>query len=306
MAANFNLAGLSGFTDETSFGLLSQAVLGSQVMEYANVRADLSAGAIKINLLTSTLAPAAAACGWNVAGTSSFSQVALTITDCQVKEQYCPEDLRAYWLSSQLTSASNLEDIPFEEQIAALKMKQIGQFIETAVFSGQASPSITGVLAGFTAGSTNVAAGATVWTSSNALAQAQAIVNALPSQVLDRDDLVMYMSYTNFRALTQNMVTLNLFHYTPGVATGAPQAKQTYIIPGTNVLAVPFVGFTSTYTNRVICGPKEWLVVGTGLNDSTEKMDIFYSKDNDIVKFIAKFRIGAAIAFPGDFATNGL
>jgi hypothetical protein len=302
----FNLASLSPFTDEVSFGLISEAVLGAQIMKYAQVRPGFNAGTVAVNILTSTLDINDASCGWNPGGTSSFSQVDLTIVDKQLKESYCPEDLRQYWLSSQLSASGFLDSIPFSEAIAALKVKQIKQYVETIIFQGDGG-SLSGLIADVTTGNgANAQSGATAaaWTSSNALLQAQAIVNGIPAPVLDRGDLVMYMSFASFRALNQAMVNANYYHYVPGLSTGASLANQTAIIPGTNVLAVPFVGLGTS--NRVICGPSEYLIIGVGLTSDYDTMDIFYDKYNDVVKFMSKFRVGAKVAFVDYFVSNDL
>jgi hypothetical protein len=303
----FNLSGLTPFTDEVSFGLISEAVLGSQIMNYAQVRPGYSAGTVAVNLLTSTLAPAAAGCGWNTGGTAAFTQVDLIIADKQVKESMCPEDLRAYWLSSQLSASGNLQDVAFPDAIAALKSAQIKAYVEQVVFQGDGG-TVTGLIADIDTGSGAIIQSgltAAAWTPSNALAQAQALVNGLPSNVLDRNDLIMYMSFSSFRALSQAMVAANYYHYNPGnQGTGAPLANQTLVIPGTNVTAVPFAGMGTS--NRVFCGPKEFIIVGTGLTSDYDTMDIFFDKYNDTVKFMAKFRIGVACAFPSYFSTNDL
>ena len=303
----FNLATLTPFTDEVSFGLISEAVLGAQILKYAQCRPGFSAGTVAINILTSDLAVDDASCGWNPGGTSSFTQVDLTIVDKQVKESYCPEDLRAYWLSSQLSAGGQLDTVPFADAIAALKVKQIQKYVETIIFQGDGG-NLTGLIADITHGNgANAQSGApaAAWTAANALTQAQAVVSGLPSQVLDRGDLIMYMSFASFRALNQALVNANLFHYTAGDrGTGNSLANQTIIIPGTNVLAVPFVGMGSS--NRVICGPSEYLIIGTGLTGDYDAMDIFYDKYNDVVKFMSKFRVGAKAAFVDYFVSNDL
>ena len=303
----FNLASLTPWTDEVSFGLISEAVLGSQIMKYAQVRPGFSAGTVAVNILTSDLVANDASCGWNPGGTSSFTQVDLTIADKQIKESYCPEDLRSYWLSSQLNAAGQLDTVPFADAIAALKVKQIKKYVEEVIFQGDGG-NVSGLIADVTTGNgaqSQVGATAAAWTASNALTQAQAIVNGLPSEVLDRGDLVMYMSFASFRALNQAMVNANYFHYTAGErGTGNSLANQTLIIPGTNVLAVPFAGMGSS--NRVICGPSEYIIVGTGLTSDYDTMDIFYDKYNDVVKFMSKFRVGVAVAFVNYFVSNDL
>jgi hypothetical protein len=48
------------------------------------------------------------------------------------------------------------------------------------------------------------------------------------------------------------------------------------------------------------------MVVGVDLMSDEERLDIFYSRDNDEVRVRANFKIGAQIAFPENFVTNNL
>lgn len=308
MATGFDLSGLSGYTDEISFGLISEAVLGSTIMSNAQVRPGLTAGTTAINILKSDLQPAAAGCGWNADGQSIFEQVDLVIVDKQVKETYCPEDLRGYWLSSQLSPSGQLEEIPFADAIAQLKVKQIKKYVEELVFQGDGG-SLTGLITDVTVANGAVAvSGVTpaALTPSNGIAQVNAIVNSIPSQVLDKEDLTIYMSYANFRAYTAALVAENYFtSYNPAQNnTGLAVQSQMVTVPGTNVVAKPFLGLGTS--NRIICGPASELIVGVGLMDDFDKLDVFYDRYNDQVKIMAKFRIGAKVAFVEDFVSNDL
>lgn len=312
MATGFDLSGLSGYTDEISFGLISEAVLGSTIMQNAQVRPGLTAGTTAINILKSDLVPAASACSWSAVGESIFEQVDLTIVDLQVKETYCPETLRGYWLSSQLSPAGQLEEIPFADSIAQLKVKQIKQYVETAVFSGEGA--MNGLIVDVTSGNGAVLqpnwgpsnSAPAAFTAANAIYQVNAIVSVIPSAVLDRPDLIIYMSYANFRTYCQALVTANYFmSYNPAQNnTGIAVQSQMVVVPGTNVVVKPFVGLGTS--NRIICGSASELIIGVGLMDDFDKLDVFYDKYNDQVKVMAKFRIGAAVAFIENWVTNDL
>lgn len=295
---SFNLSGLSTYTDENSGILISQAVLGADLMNYITVRPGYAAGTVAINVLDmSGMIFDNRSCGWSPTGTTTFTQIPVTVENIQSKQSLCIQDLRDYWLSSQMNPSAFGEELPFEEFIAAEAVKQtrlnleqnLGTAIITGFTSGNGCSLQGGTPAGLTAG--------------NALDQVNDLIDALPTEVLSRTDLMMYMSYANFRALTRGLVAANYFHFAPGDKVLNYGLGQTVIIPGTNVTAVPVAGLGTS--DRIICGPKEHIICVTGLTDDQDKISIWYSKDNDEVRMLSAYRAGLAGLYDS-FATNDL
>ena len=295
---SFNLSGLNTYTDENSGILISQAVLGADLMNYVTVRPGYAAGTVAINVLDmSGMVFDNRSCGWSPTGTTTFTQIPVTVDNIQSKQSLCVQDLRDYWLSSQMNPSAFGEELPFEEFIAAEAVKQTRLNLETNM--GNA------IITGFTSGNGCSLQGGTPagLTAGNALAQVNDLIDALPSSVLSRTDLIMYMSYANFRALTRGLVAANYFHFAPGDKVLNYGLGQTVIIPGTNVTAVPVAGLGTS--DRIICGPKEHIIAVTGLTDDQDKISIWYSKDNDEVRMLSAYRIGLAGLYDS-FATNDL
>ncbi len=303
-----NLASLTGYTDQISFELVSQAVAGSTLDNYVTLKSGYSAGTIAIPILSSNINPLAAGCNFTTTGaTTSITQVDVVVLDLQQKETFCPEDMRAYFTSFYLSPSAYLKDLPFAEQIGALKARQIGEYNETLAFDGSGAMLGLKVYCGATSGAiaqTVATAGLTAaaWTAANAIAQAQAMVSALPSNVLNRQDLVMYASNKSYNAFNQALYNANLFHYTPGAGVGTTEGERFTIIPGTNVKLVPFNGLGSS--NRVFVGPSEFIYKVVGLMDEGDQFQLIYDPYADIVRFTAKWRIGFNCAFPAYFVSN--
>ncbi len=76
------------------------------------------------------------------------------------------------------------------------------------------------------------------------------------------------------------------------------------VVPGTNIRVVPFAGLGTSC--RAILGPSQYLIYAVGLAPGVDYARIFYDDINDWVKYIAKWRLGAAIAFPEYFVSNNL
>ena len=124
------------------------------------------------------------------------------------------------------------------------------------------------------------------------------LIANLSEDVLDRDDLICFMSYANYRKYVTNLRTANYFFYSP---EDAGKAFQT-IHPATNVVVAPAKGLNGS--NRVTLGPAGYMVIGTDLMSDSEALKMWYSADNDEVRTLIKFKVGVGYAF-GDFIVYG-
>ncbi len=294
----FDLTALSTYTDELSLELIAKAVLTTDLMEEIDVRSGLAAGTVAINLMDGDLNVADLACGWNPSGDVNFSQVDISIRDKQVKMELCPEDLRQYWLSQRMAASAHAEEVPFEEVIASYYVERVKKYNETFLINGDGTA--TGIKAQVTTGNGAQLQGGTpaAWTASNALEQALDLYDAIDESVKDRDDLIAIVSPAAYRALTRALVAANLYHYND--VTG----NQIVELPGTNLKIVKSAGLVSS--NYACAGPAGFIVAGTGLTDDMSNMQFYFDKGEDVVKFIAKWRLGVAVHQVNVFATNGL
>jgi len=292
----FDLTALSAYTDENSLDLIAKAVLNTDLMGEIDLRSGLSAGTVAINLMDGDLNVADLACGWNPSGDVNFSQVDITIRDKQVKMDLCPEDLRSYWLSQRMSAGADQESVPFEEVIAAYYVERISKYNEAYLIDGDGTgPGIKDQVTA-AAGAT-VPAGAAAWTLANAVDQALDLFDGINEASKDRDDLIMIVSPANFNTLRRALVAQNYFHYDQGDG-------RSFELPGANIKVVKTSGLTGS--NYVAAGPASMIVGGTGLTDDMSTVQFFFDKGQDVVKFIAKWRLGVAVSQVDQFATNEL
>ena len=292
----FDLTALSTYTDELSLDLIAKAVLNTDLMGEVDLRSGLSAGTVAINLMDGDLNVADLACGWNPSGDVNFSQVDITIRDKQVKMDLCPEDLRQYWLSQRMSAGADQESVPFEEVIADYYVKRISKYNESYLIDGDGTG--TGIKDQVTAANgATVPAGAAAWTLANAVDQALDLFDAIDEASKDRDDLIMIVSPANFNTLRRALVAQNYYHYDQGDG-------RTFELPGANIKVVKTSGLTGS--NYVAAGPASMIVAGTGLTDDMSTIQFFFDKGQDVVKFIAKWRLGVAVSQVDQFSTNGL
>jgi len=312
------VSSITGFTDQTSTELMMKALVGAQTPKVANVKLGLK-GTQQIQVLDSTPAFQAGACGWNASGTTSFSQVSLTVCPERINESLCPDSLYSTYQSLLLTKGETEESVPFEQQIAELKVKQIQQRIEQKLW--QATVSGGDCFDGFktliTSGATGVAVSASGTTFSasaaygsngNPITEVDKLISALDDNAQAMEDLVVFMSYSNFRLYVQALTRANFFtNYIGGSQAIGSDANSYAVHPNTNVKIYPTIGLNGS--NKVTIGPASYTFVGFDLLSDHEKLDMWWSRDNDEIRIRGNYNYGAAIlTFSGVnyFAVNGL
>ena len=311
----YDVASIGGYVDQVGGELLAKALIGATTPKYVNVRLGIK-GTQALNLLNSSLTFQGGTCGWDPTGnTTTYTQRSITTCAEKYNEALCYKDLYDTYQSMLMQPGQTQETVPFEQQIAELKVKQIQQRIEQKLW--QASTGGTDCFDGFklliASGQTGVASssGATFSSSAdygvsgNPITEVDKLINVLDDNAMSRDDLRVFMSYANFRLYVQALTRANFFQNYIGSTDITAMMEATH--PNTNVKVIPTIGLNGS--NQVTIGPAEYMVVGFDLLSDHEKLVIWYSKDFDELRLRANYNYGAQIAKFGStayFATNGL
>jgi hypothetical protein len=310
----YDVSTIGGYVDQVGGELLSKALIGGTTARYANVRLGIK-GTQALNLLNSVAVFSGGTCGWDPSGsTTTFSQTNITTCPEKYNEALCYKDLYDTYQSMLMAPGQTSETVPFEQQIADLKVKQIQQRIEQQLWQATTGSScFNGFKTLISTGTTGVANSSGVTFSStaaygvsgNPITEVDKLINVLDDNAMSREDLVCFMSYANFRLYIQALTRANFFQNYIGSSdiTGMMEATQ----PNTNVKVVPTIGLNGT--NQVVIGPREYMVVGFDLLSDHEKLVIWYSKDFDELRLRANYNYGVTIATFGStayFATNNL
>jgi len=240
------VSSITGFTDQTSQELMMKALVGGTTAKVSNVKLGIK-GTQQIQILDSTPAFQAGACGWSPSGTTTFSQISLTVCPERINENLCPDALYSTYQSLLLQKGETEESVPFEQQIADLKVKQIQQRIEQKLWQAT------------TAGGD---------------------------------------CFDGFKALLVSGAT--------GTAVSG-EANSFAVHPNSTVKVYPTIGLAGS--GRVVIGPADYFVVGFDLMSDHEKLDMWWSRDNDEIRIRGNYNYGAALVrFAGVnyFATNNI
>ena len=298
-----DVSGLSAFTDENKMDLIKKAILTGRSLEFMTIQPDIKSSAT-INILDSTLVGQAGSCGFNSDGTTVLSQRTLSVDAIKVNESICIDTLEAYYTQKMMNPGSYNESIPFEQLYSEDKAEKIADMLESIVWKGDKAGSgnialADGLLKVIDAegsvvdGNVGAVTAATGITAGNVVEIIDGMVESVPADIIDADDLILFVGYDVYRVYAKALRNANLFHY-----TGAENQGQEFsqMVPGTNVKVVAVKGLNGT--NRMVLSRVANLYIGTDLLNDAEQFSIFYSKDNDEVRFVAKLKVGSQVAFP--------
>ena len=293
---SFSLGTLTAYTEQQRLPLITKAVFSARTAALFTKQVGIKSAAA-LNLMDTDAALAAGtACGWTASGTTTFTQRNITVAPIKIQEALCPRSLEQYWMQSQLTQGSTYDGVPFEQAFAEQKALRIAEALENAIWSG--STLVTGLLTILNAASGSTVSGNTgavsSITTSNVISVFDNIYNQIPQAILTRNDLIIFCGWNNFRTL------IGAFKANTGVMYNQVDlqglADGDIIYPGTNVRVVAVPGLTGT--NRIVCSYIGNFFYGTDLLSDEENFSLWYSKDNDEVRFQAAFKVGVQVAYP--------
>jgi hypothetical protein len=295
----FTFAGLTSYTDQERLPLITKAVFSARSAALFTKQVGIKFAAA-LNLMdTDAVLQGGDTCGYTSSGTTAFTQRNITVGRMKVQETLCPRSLEQYWMQTQLTAGSTYDGVPFEQAFSEQKALRIAEALENAIWQGNAYFSginqLLNAASGSTiSGNTGAVSASVGITTSNVISIFDGIYNQIPQAILTRNDLVIFCGWNNFRTL------IGAFKASTGVMYNqvdlAGLADGDIIYPGTNVRVVAVPGLTNT--NRIVCTYLGNLFYGTDLLSDEEQFSIWFSKDNDEVRFQAAFKAGVQFAYP--------
>ncbi len=297
----FDLTGLTDYVDETRDGLIGKVISSPKSASILDLQTGYkSAG--DIHILDTDVVLQDDACGRTPSGTTTLGKRTLTVGAIKVEEDLCPKDLNKKYTQHQVKAGSKDDVIPFEKEYTEMKTAKISEVNEIAIWQGDTLSGdvnldkFDGLLKIIDAEGAvldgNVSA-ATAITAANIIGLINDIYKTIPAKLLAKQDVAILCGSDTFRTYTIALIAANLFHY-----DGKSQDME-IIIPGTNVKVIALEGLTGT--DRMTAGrigSEGCYIVGTDLENEEETFEMWYSKDDKIVKFDVAYKYGTQIKFP--------
>jgi hypothetical protein len=295
----YSFTGLTSYTDQERLPLITKAVFSARSAALFTKQVGIKFAAA-LNLMdTDAVLQGGDTCGYTSSGTTAFTQRNITVGRMKVQETLCPRSLEQYWMQTQLTAGSTYDSVPFEQAFSEQKALRIAEALENAIWKGNTYFSGVNQLLNAASGSTingnTGAVSASVGiTTGNAIAIFDGIYNQIPQAILTKTDLVIFCGWDNFRTLLGAFKSSTAVMYNQVDLAGLADGDIMY--PGTNVRVIAVPGLTGT--NRIVSSYLGNFFYGTDLLSDEEQFSIWFSKDNDEVRFQAAFKAGVQIAYP--------
>jgi len=308
MALSFS--GLSAYTKQLVKPLLTSAVFEAKTQQLVKDGGIIIPGAkssVAIPLMDTDAVFGTQSCSFDASGTTTFSQRTITVGKIKIEEKICPKDLEAYFTQEALKAGSTYEDFgnaDFQAAYLDKKNKRIAAQIETALWQGDTG-SATANLNKFNGLQTLVSTDAvnanvsgyvsgapiTTVTSANVIAATEGIYKAIPVAVLAKGDVKIFVGNDWYRLLILAYRALNMFSYNPQDSQAA-----SFILPGTNVEIVSVNGLNGTGDAYAISLSN--MAIAVDLVDEEMNYNMWYSPDNNDVRYRCEFKIGVNVAYP--------
>lgn len=291
----FDLSTLTSYVDETSFELISKAVLGTNLASFVDVRAGLKGNSVAIPLMDDDFTVADGNnCGWSAPDSASITQVDMCIYHAKVQHEYCPQALRDTFMAKALSAGQfgSSESIPYEATFVNYFVEKLQNYNEKYLINGVTN--CDGFLQQLSGSAVDATALNIAWAANTSVAGAHALYESLPATVSMADDLVLVVSMGDYKKLALGVTQGNYYHI-------APDLEDLYV-PGTNIRVVASAGIkdqTNAKNNRILTRASN-LIMGTDLTGDFEQFKLWYSEDNDQVRSTMKWAIGAAVVEPGN------
>lgn len=297
----YNVAALSSYVNEQSKVFLYQTVQeGKTISLIPNLMTGVKS-AEKLKIIASQgIWQAGGSCGFNASGDTTFTDRTLTVGKMKVNLEFCEKTLESKYTQIQLKMGSTYEELTFEKEIVAILQNADQYQMERVTWSGDTT-SGDAYLSRFdgyrkiikAAGAlTTSTSSSTAWSETNARTVVKSFATKLAAslpQLAGMDDLRLFIGESEYMTLIQKYITDDLYNVN--------QAGPVYV-EGTKIKIEPVPGLSGTaelYMMRL-----SNMYAGTDLEHEEEKYEIWYSKDDDLIKYKKEWKFGVQVAFPSE------
>lgn len=307
---SLSFSNIAAYTKQEIAPLLTEAVFSAKtqgLVKSGGILLPKTKSSVKVPKLATNANFQTDSCGWDPSGLTTLSQAEVVVGKVKIEETICPKDFEAYFSQEALKAGSTYEDFgwsEFQAKFTEQKNKMIAKQLEVAMWQGDtqsATPNLAifdGLIKLIDAGSpvnANVSgyvSGGPIAqiTSANVVSALNAVYKAIPVEIIDMADLKVFVGNDTYRLAVLAYQALNLYNYKVD-----GDANQTFVIPGTNVELVAVNGLNGT--GDIYATTLSNIAMAFDLEAEEENYSIWYSKDNNEVRYRVAFKLGVNVAY---------
>jgi len=307
-----DVTALADFNNEIAGELVVKSVYGGSTMEYVTIQEGVKYQE-PINLMEVDLYIQNANCSTVFSGSLAFTQRNITVCPRTSQDGICLKDMDKKYLGiSALEPGSYNETFAlagaYSDLLVNKFQKANDQFLWQQISGSDSSFGGTceasGLLRILSSGSAADAAldvANVAGTTTASLANLELMLEALPADVADREDLTFFMSVGKFRQFISSIRTANNFYFDPVSITNRGGLLEIGMPFQPNVKIVGTVGIN---TDRIVLGPAKQIVAGTDLMSDFSEFQLWYDINTDQLRHRIATKLGVNVAYPEFWISN--
>ena len=322
-------SGLQAYIEEQNYPLIAKALTSSPTMALVEKQVGVK-GKSAINLADIDINfQDGSGCAWNESGDITLTQRFIDPAKLKLQMEFCPKELEAVYLRTQLPSGAHYETIPFEEFFANHLVGKIAAELEKMIWKSvnpltktSTLPNGTGNYAFFNGfrdavlGASYIDANTTAYVDStvltgslnagNMVEAVQRVYAAAADAVIENDDAVVFVGADKFRelaiAIQNGMGLVTAGGQLQGYST--EMGSLSMVMPGTNLKIQATSGLTAV--NDVYLARTSNMYIGMDLEEDASRIESWYSQDDRKFKIAVELTVGAQVAFPDQISVVSL
>lgn len=303
----FDVTALPAYTEQNAMDLIVKSVAGGRLAQYANIQPDVKT-TTTINILDTDVVFQADGCSRSASGTTTLTQRNLTPGAVAIHEDLCMTDLAAKYTALMLRQGltAEKEEVPFADLYFEQKVARVQKAIEVADWQGDTTSGtanlnkydglvkIIGAATAVNGNPTGITV-ATGITNANVIGILTGMAELMPEDIMDADDLKLFVGMDTFLKYQKAIADGNYFHY---VVEGGYTAELPLIgFPNVTVCATP--GLSGLAAGNCFLMRASNIYIGVDLPEE-ESNDVrsWYDPNDRIYKVTMAFRRAVNVAFP--------
>lgn len=288
-----DVSALNNYVEEKRLPLIAKSFLKGRTIDLIQIETGVLQDTA-LNLVSADVKFGdGSTCGWDATDGVALTQRILKPTFLKVNQVFCDKELLKKWASYEVKLAAGREQLPFEEKFMEEIANAISESIEKLVWQGDSvnGNEPDGFLKILDAGGSGVVSA--MWIAgSSAYNRIKTVYNAIPANIVDKEDTVIFVGEDTYREFIQDLVAANLYHFDPDYKDGE------YRLPGTSIRVIAVNGLNGT--GKIVAGRLSNFFYGVGAEDDKDTFDFWYSKDNREFRLAVYFAIAVQVAYPNE------
>lgn len=297
----FTLTGLSNYVDQTSTQLIAAVQFKAETAKLTNLQTGIKSAAALQILAVDPVPQDGESCGFLASGSTTLTQRTLTTKAVKFEESMCIRDLQAKWTQILLKKGQQYS----EADVPAVIMDEIANKImarlEVADWQGDTTSGSAylsrydGLLKIIDAASGTIPMTSSTINETNIRTILRNGVSLVPDALKGNSEFTFFCGYDTYTTYLNKISNDNHFHMFDASVYGEIRVENSpYKLKAVHGL---------DGTNRIIGMLPSNAVLGVDMEGEEERAKLWYSLDDDLVKYSFRFRRGWQIAIPSEIVT---